>query len=202
MDGEASTSAQLPNRTKGRGRCHRWDGGSDRGGAGSATRTRGGGHTAWTSNPLGRVRLGEKGPKGEPKRLDHFRFTSASKELLESVAGKYGGTVKDWSGAPEEGHFELLTEATELDIVLPPVFSQADGTPTTSWSQWLELPPDEKMTDTIRRNTCTGRPSGSEAFISQLENRLSRLLRPQKRGRKPKLTLARQKEDFFNDQGE
>lgn len=88
---------------------------------------------------LGRVRLGQKGTKGEPKRLDTFRFTSASKGLLDAVAQAYGGTVQEWASAPDEGYFEIITEATELNIVLPPVFSQADGTPTTSYSQWYEL---------------------------------------------------------------
>jgi hypothetical protein len=88
---------------------------------------------------LGRVRLGEKGAKGEPRKLSTFRFTSASADLLKSVAARYRGTVKPWTDAPDEGYFQLVTESTELDIVLPPVFSQADGTPTMPYSQWLEL---------------------------------------------------------------
>jgi hypothetical protein len=88
---------------------------------------------------LGRVRLGEKGPKGEPKRLNSFRFTSASERLLEHVAAKYGGAVTPWSDAPDEGYYQVTTKATSLDIILPPTFSQEDGTPTTSYSQWYEL---------------------------------------------------------------
>lgn len=88
---------------------------------------------------LGRVRLGEKGPKGEPKRLNSFRFTSASERLLSAVAAKYGGTVTAWTDAPDEGYFQVTTTATSLDIILPPTFSQDDGTPSTSYSQWYEL---------------------------------------------------------------
>lgn len=88
---------------------------------------------------LGRVRLGEKGPKGEPKRLNSFRFTSASERLLNAVAAKYGGTVTTWTGAPDEGYFQVTTEATSLDIILPPTFSEEDGAPSTSYSQWFEL---------------------------------------------------------------
>src|SRR3990167_10361323 len=87
---------------------------------------------------LGRVRVGEKGTKGEPKRLDTFRFTSASKQLLDAVAARYGGKVTAWEGAPDEGYFQVTTEATELDIVLPPVFSDADGQPTVPYSSWFE----------------------------------------------------------------
>lgn len=88
---------------------------------------------------LGRVRLGEKGPKGEPRKLGSFRFTSASERLLQAVAEKHGGTVTAWDGAPDEGYFQVTTEATSIDIILPPTFSEQDGSPSTSYSQWYEL---------------------------------------------------------------
>lgn len=88
---------------------------------------------------LGRIRSGEKGAKGEPKKLSTLRFTSASKTYLDALAAQHGGTVKPWTGAPEEGMFELVTKAAQIDIVLPPVFSAEDGTPTTAYSQWFEL---------------------------------------------------------------
>lgn len=88
---------------------------------------------------LGRVRLGEKGPSGAPKRLNSFRFTSASERLLNAVAAKYGGTVTAWEGAPDEGYFQVTTQATSIEIILPPTFSESDGSPSTSYSQWYEL---------------------------------------------------------------
>lgn len=87
---------------------------------------------------LGRCRLGEKGSKGEPRKLDTFRWTSASRALLEAIAAKDGGQVREWKGAPDEGYFEVTTDASSVDIIIPPVFSQADGTPTTPYSQWYE----------------------------------------------------------------
>lgn len=89
---------------------------------------------------LGRVRLGEKGPKGEPRKRDTFRFTTASETLARAVADKYGGQAEPWSDAPDgEGYWQVATDATELPIILPPVYSDADGSPTTTWSQWFEL---------------------------------------------------------------
>lgn len=88
---------------------------------------------------LGRVRLGQRGSKGEPRKLDTFRLTSASRALLEAVAARYGGKVTAWDDPDHDGYFQVITEATELDIILPPVFSQADGTPTAPYSQWFEL---------------------------------------------------------------
>lgn len=87
---------------------------------------------------LGRVRLGEKGSKGEPKKLTTLRFTSASKALLDAISEAHGGTVRPWAGAPDEGYFEVTTEAAQIDIILPPVFSDADGSPTAPYSQFFE----------------------------------------------------------------
>lgn len=89
---------------------------------------------------LGRVRMGEKGPRGEPRKLTHFRLTSASRALLEAAAANpsIGGTVREWSGAPDEGMFELYTETDSLEIILPPVFSLADGSPSSPVSQYME----------------------------------------------------------------
>lgn len=53
------------------------------------------------------------------------------------------------------------------------------------WSDWLANEPGAKQLEALRRNTSTGRPTGSDAFAEQLEERLGRSLRPQKRGRKP-----------------
>ncbi|MBI1785299.1 hypothetical protein HYR69_09165 [Candidatus Sumerlaeota bacterium] len=53
-------------------------------------------------------------------------------------------------------------------------------------SAWLAEGLDDESADTIRANTSTGRPSGSEGFIETLEGVLGRTLRPRKTGRKPK----------------
>lgn len=87
---------------------------------------------------LGRIRLGAKTTNGAPKKLDKFRLTSASRSLLEVAADVYGGTVREWAGAPDEGYFELYTERDILDIILPPVFDSS-GDPTVPYSQWYEL---------------------------------------------------------------
>lgn len=88
---------------------------------------------------LGRIRLGDKGDKGQPQKLTKFRLTSASRQLLEAAASLYGGTVTEWPGAPDEGYWQLYTEADRLDIILPPVFSDRDGSPSAPYSQFFEL---------------------------------------------------------------
>ena len=53
------------------------------------------------------------------------------------------------------------------------------------WSDWLASEPDNEQVEALRKNTSTGRPTGSIGFVTQLETQLARILRAQKRGRKP-----------------
>lgn len=91
---------------------------------------------------LGRVRLGDEktDPRKPGRPRSTFRFTSASRRLLEHVATTFGGEVQPWEAAPKgEGYWQVSTDASELNIVLPPTFSEKDGSPTTSYSQHYEL---------------------------------------------------------------
>ncbi len=81
---------------------------------------------------LGRIRMGEKGPKGEPRRLDRFRLTSPNRGLLDHAADLYGGTVREWKDAPTPGQYELMTGAAVLPIAIPP-----GPEPVSQWyEQW------------------------------------------------------------------
>ena len=54
------------------------------------------------------------------------------------------------------------------------------------WSAFLNSAvPEEELRD-LRRHGRTGRPLGDETFLGQLEERVGRTLKPQKRGPKPK----------------
>lgn len=94
---------------------------------------------------LGRLRYGEQVKPTDPKKkpyprsLSKWRLTSASKELLEAAQAIYGGKVREWKDAPDEGMYELMSDATELDVLLPPVYSAEDGTPTYPYMQAYEL---------------------------------------------------------------
>jgi recombination directionality factor gp3-like protein len=69
---------------------------------------------------VGRIRMGDKGSKGEPRKLNHWRLTSRSRAILEAAARIYGGTVRPWEGAPDEGQWELLTTSDTIDVMVPP----------------------------------------------------------------------------------
>lgn len=81
---------------------------------------------------LGRIRLGDRGGKGQPQRLDHFRLTSPARHLLEEAAALWGGEVREWAGSPSEGQYELYTATDTLPIVMPP-----GREPISQWfEQW------------------------------------------------------------------
>lgn len=84
---------------------------------------------------LGEIRLGHVVPtsngKTRPAKLDKFRFTSPSREILTSIADLYGGEVKPWTpanGGPSE--FEVYSQANRLPVLIPP---------RDAVSQWYEL---------------------------------------------------------------
>lgn len=69
---------------------------------------------------LGRIRIGSKDERGYPTRLDVFRLTSPSLELLRFASGQWGGVPAEWVGAPGEGtQYELVTETGELEVYVP-----------------------------------------------------------------------------------
>lgn len=88
---------------------------------------------------LGEIRLGHvvagvsKNGKEytRPAKLNHFRFTSPSREILTQVAALYGGEVKPWTpanGGPAE--FEVYSTTNRLPVLIPP---------RDAVSQWYEL---------------------------------------------------------------
>jgi len=88
---------------------------------------------------LGEIRIGHvvagttKNNKAytRPAKLNHFRFTSASREILASVAELYGGEVQPWTpanGGPSE--FEVYSTTNRLPVLIPP---------RNAVSQWYEL---------------------------------------------------------------
>jgi hypothetical protein len=100
---------------------------------------------------VGRIRLGAKGAKGAPTKLDKFRLTSKSRDALDAAAAVYGGTVTPWSSNDGDA-FELLTNSSTLDVVIPP---------GNALSQWYEMWSGagcqrrcDGQTETISGNPC------------------------------------------------
>lgn len=79
----------------------------------------------------GRIRLGRKvvarNGKQAPGKLRTFRFTSSDAASLDRVADLYGGEPRRWEDKSSPDKFELLTEASEVQVALPP--DPLGGTP-------------------------------------------------------------------------
>ena len=65
-----------------------------------------------------------------------------------------------------------------------------------SWREYLADPAAEADADAIRRNTHTGRPLGSEAFVAGLEEDLKRRLAPEKGGRPARSAVDARQDSF------
>lgn len=110
---------------------------------------------------LGRIRLGQKGSKGEPQKLDRFRITSPNRGLIEQVAGLYGGTVAPWTPQGGSPQFEVVTNVTSIPVVVPP---------QSAYTQWMELWSGggcvrrcDGQRDTISDVPCLCKAEGSES---------------------------------------
>lgn len=78
---------------------------------------------------VGRIRLGSSTPKtarsgkeyNEPVKLETFRLTSRSKDLIEEASLLYGGECVEW--VPQNGgakQWQVLTERRSIAVVVPP----------------------------------------------------------------------------------
>lgn len=70
----------------------------------------------------GRIRFGVKGPKGEPRALKTWRFTSPDRQAIEQLAELYGGKAKEWSDrkANPQDQWEVVTTSASISVMLPP----------------------------------------------------------------------------------
>ncbi len=74
---------------------------------------------------VGVIRLGEKRISSKtgnpyPAKLETFRLTSPSREIIDTVAGLYGGQVRDWPDAPAGPEFQVITQVKELPVYVLP----------------------------------------------------------------------------------
>lgn len=83
---------------------------------------------------VGTIRLGrrETDAKGRtrPVALDTFRLTSPREDLITAAAEHFGGTVAPWQTPQGDRHWEVITDAAELPIGVPPQDLAA--------TQWME----------------------------------------------------------------
>lgn len=111
----------------------------------------------------GRLRTGVQAPAGtsgktRPKAIATWRATSHDEEAIRQLAAIYGGTPQPWTGSPTPGQWEVITEATELRIVLPP--DPLGGTPI--YEQWGSGSGCQRRCDGLTCQVPAQGPDGTE----------------------------------------
>jgi putative transposase len=86
--------------------------------------------------------------------------------------------AQDWLWSSAAAHCQ-----GRVDELLSPI---AMPWPVPDWSAYLCEDEDETTIRMLRERTHTGRPCGTAGFVERLESLVGRLLRPRKRGPKPK----------------
>lgn len=66
---------------------------------------------------LGRIRLGDKGSKGQPQKLNRFRFTSAHESYIADLATLYGGEARKWVNGNRD-EWEVYSEAAAIPVIV------------------------------------------------------------------------------------
>lgn len=66
---------------------------------------------------LGRIRLGQKGDRGQPQKLGAFRFTSPSERYIADLAELYGGRCQPWDN-DGKAEFETFSTATSIPVLV------------------------------------------------------------------------------------
>jgi putative transposase len=87
--------------------------------------------------------------------------------------------AEDWPWSSARAHAFAVA-----DPLIATAYPFTDPRAVDDWASWLTDGVNENMVDMIRRNTITGRPTGSSEFIEGLEILTNRRLTPGKRGRK------------------
>jgi putative transposase len=97
---------------------------------------------------------------------------------LNPVRARLVSKAEDWPWSSARAH--LAGRDNQLVKVAPLLEMIGD------WAAFLSSAlPEEELRD-IRHHTRTGRPLGDETFLGRLEGMVGRVLKPQKRGPKPK----------------
>lgn len=69
---------------------------------------------------LGEQRISKKTGNPYPAKLETFRLTSPSRDIIAKAAELYGGEVRDWPNGPSGPEFQVITKVKELPVYVLP----------------------------------------------------------------------------------
>lgn len=102
-----------------------------------------------------RLRLGDKGPKGQPQKLtDSMRVTSPNRSVVEAFVDVYGGEVTEW-----EQQWQAYLPVTALPVMILP------GQSITQWWEAYRQSVCERRCDSVTEQL-SGQPCMCPADIT------------------------------------
>ncbi len=116
----------------------------------------------------------------EPHLLAAARYVE-----LNPVRAKLVDRARQWRWSSAKAH---LSGRDDRLVKVAPLLKLAGD-----WKACLRTPPSEEELQDLRSHGRTGRPLGSPKFVARLEERVGRVLTPQKPGPKPKRRRPRKK---------
>lgn len=102
---------------------------------------------------------------------------------LNPVRAKLVQRARAWPWSSARAH---LSGRNDRLVSVAPLLAMAND-----WKAFLKIPIAEEDLRDLRGHGRTGRPLGSPAFLDRLESLVGRVLKPQKRGPKPKRKLPK-----------
>lgn len=113
--------------------------------------------------------------------MDEHHLLAAARYIeMNPVAAGLAESPGDYPWSSAQAH--LSGERDGLTTIKPLISRVPE------WSDFLSLSTEEEL-NILKKHEKTGRPLGKDAFITTLEKHLQRVLRPQKRGPKPKTKI-------------
>jgi putative transposase len=113
--------------------------------------------------------------------MDYYYLIAATKYVeLNPVRAGLVERPEQWPWSSAAAHLAGKDDALVMAEPMLKIVHEA-------WSDFLSLPPEESTCDMLRMHEHTGRPLGSDGFVSFVEKVLDRVLKPQKPGPKTKM---------------
>jgi len=129
-------------------------------------------------------------PLDQPHLWQALRYTE-----LNPVRAGLVAAAESWAWSSAAVHCATANE--EGWLTMQPWAQQWNA---CSWRDYLKAGAPESEAQSVRQCTHTGRPLGSEEFVSEMERKTGRLLAPGKGGRPAQVTGSSQTEFSFGPQ--
>lgn len=111
--------------------------------------------------------------------MDENHLLAAIKYIeLNPVRAGLCTNASDWPWSSANAHINGIDDQL---VKVSPMLERVNN-----WNEYLGSPTDPENATLIRKHSKTGRPLGSDQFLSTLENITGRVLRLKRAGRKPK----------------